>query len=142
MDRVARAVSLFDSGFNCAQAVFLTHADGLEEAAALRLATGLGGGYGRQGEVCGAVSGAVLALGLRHGRATLADTAARDRTYELTAGFMRRFKAKHGSVLCRDLIGVDMSTPDSYARAAQSGVFKNICPGLIRSAAEILAEIG
>jgi len=139
--RVEKAVSLFDSGFNCSQAVFVAFADGLDEKTALRLATGFGGGFARQGEVCGAVCGGVMAIGLKYGRGTIEDTDARAKTYSLVNEFMRRFQECQGNMLCRDLLGVDHSTPEGHQEATDRGLYKEFCPKLVRCAAEILAEM-
>lgn len=130
------AVDTFSRSFNCSQAVFSPFAKqlGLDESTALKLASPFGGGIARRGEVCGAVTGALLALGLARG----ADTpAGKDQIYQLSQEFMRRFEAKHGTILCRELIGCDISTPDGSQEAADKKVFVTICPALVREAAEI-----
>ena len=138
--RVDAAEARFRAGTNCAQSVFSSFAPelGLSEQSALRLAAPFGGGLGRRGEVCGAVSGALLALGLRHGHT---DPSGRERTYALTREFLGRFEASQGSLRCRDLTGVDMLDPQAYQRAKDEGRFQQVCPLAVRAAAEILADM-
>jgi C_GCAxxG_C_C family probable redox protein len=134
------AVHCFSQHFNCAQAVFSTFAPqlGLDEVTALKLASPFGAGIARRGEVCGAVSGALLTLGLARG----ADTpAGKEEIYRLSQEFMRQFEEKQGTILCRELIGCDLSTPAGYQAATEKRVFVTICPALVREAAEIVQAL-
>jgi len=142
MDRALQAKRLFSDGFNCSQAVLTVFAEefGLERTNALRLACGFGGGM-RMGGPCGAVSGACMAIGLKYGKIRAEDNEARDRTYALVKELAARFRSLHGTVLCRDLIGCDISTPQGYEEATQKGVFLDICPRLVADAVKILEEI-
>lgn len=144
MSRSEEAVRTFIAGFNCAQAVLeaLSGGDGLEPGQARKLATAFGAGMARTGQTCGAVTGAYLALGLRHGRDRLDDAAARDRTYALIQEFDRRFRERHGAVQCTPLIGRDLSTPAGYSQAAELGLFRTLCPAYVRSAVEIAEALG
>jgi C_GCAxxG_C_C family probable redox protein len=134
------AVNCFSRSFNCSQAVFSAFAPqfGMEEKTALKLASPFGGGIARRGEVCGAVTGALLTLGLARG----ADTpAGKDQIYRLSQEFMRRFEEKHGTILCRELIGCDISTPSGSQKAMDKKVFVTICPALVREAAEVVQAL-
>ncbi len=134
------AVNCFSQHFNCSQSVFSTFAPqfGMDEVTALKLASPFGAGIARHGEVCGAVSGALLTLGLARG----ADTpAGKEEIYRLSQEFMRRFEEKHGTLLCRELIGCDISTPAGYQAAAEKKVFTTICPALVRESAEIVESM-
>jgi C_GCAxxG_C_C family probable redox protein len=136
------AVERFAKGFSCSQAVFsaFSPALGLPADTALRIASAFGGGIGRRGEVCGAVTGALMALGLATGHADNDETS-KAATYELVDKFLRRFQAAHKSVTCRTLIGHSMDTSEGLERAREAGVFKTICPHLVADAAEIVASI-
>jgi C_GCAxxG_C_C family probable redox protein len=131
------AEKLFKQNFNCSQAVFATFAPrlGISEEAALKLASPFGGGVARRGEICGAVTGALLALGLARGGAT---PGSKEETYRLAQEFLRQFEAKHGKILCRDLLNFDLSTPAGYEQAKQAGVFRSLCPLFVREAADLL----
>ncbi len=139
-DRSDMAEAIFLKNYNCSQAVFSAFAPeyGLDEKLALRLASPFGGGIARRGEVCGAVSGAVMALGLARGTDT---PASKQEIYRLTQELLRRFQDEHGSLLCRELIGFDISTPEGHDAAADKGVFRSICPALVRAAAHMLGEL-
>jgi len=96
---------------------------------------------GRMGEQCGAVTGAFMVIGLKYGKAKAADEGARDRTYELVREFVTRFRSRHGSIVCRELLGYDLSNPQEGELAKKKGLFDTLCPQLVRDAAEILEEI-
>jgi C_GCAxxG_C_C family probable redox protein len=135
-----RALSCFGQNFNCSQSVFsaFTPLHGIDEKTALKLASPFGGGFARQGHICGAVTGALLVLGLARGTE---DPAGKGEIYRLGEEFLRRFEAKHGSLLCRALIACDISTPEGYQQAVASGVFKTICPDLVLDAVEITQSV-
>jgi C_GCAxxG_C_C family probable redox protein len=143
MGRIERAVSLFSEGFNCAQAVLAAFGPdlGLERELALKLAGAFGGGMGRMGEACGAVTGGLMALGLKFGPTRAGDEAAKERAYGLACRFFKEFKARNGSVLCRELLGCDLSTPEGRKRAKETGLHSSRCPGFVRAAAEILERL-
>jgi C_GCAxxG_C_C family probable redox protein len=134
------AVALLNQGCNCCQAVLSAYAErhGLERSTALKLGAGFGGGIGRLGETCGAITGAVLVLGLRHGSA---EAAAKQKTAELVRKFVSRFKQRHGSTNCRQLLGCDLSKPEEFEWAVKQGLLATRCPKLVRHAVEILEEL-
>jgi C_GCAxxG_C_C family probable redox protein len=144
VDRTETAVRLFDREFSCAQSVFAAFVDpaDLARETALRVASGFGGGLARTGETCGAVTGAVMALGLRHcGVPAEADPLGKEQAYPPVKEFLARFKARHGTLVCRELLGCDLGTPDGLQSARERGLFKSRCPLLVRSAGEILEEL-
>lgn len=143
MQKQEYAAGCFSGGFNCAQAVFTAFSGdlGLEPQSALRVACGFGGGMGHTGSTCGAVSGAVMAIGLKHGKCRPEDNDAKAKTYELVAEFCKRFKEKHGSLLCTELLGHDLTLPDGAKVARETGAFQTVCPRLIGDAVGIAEEI-
>jgi C_GCAxxG_C_C family probable redox protein len=100
MDRLKIAMSRFADGFNCSQAVFAAFADdfGLDGETALKIASGFGGGMGRMAETCGAVTGAMMVLGLKFGSAS-PDQKAKELVYAKVKAFADCFKARNGSLL-------------------------------------------
>jgi C_GCAxxG_C_C family probable redox protein len=136
------ALTRFSEGYNCSQSALSAFAEdlGLPLDAALRLAAPFGGGIGREGEVCGAASGALMALGLRYGNAA-ADKAAKEQAYAIAAEFVRRFEDRTGGLRCRDLIQADMSTPEGLADARERKVFTTLCPGFVAAAVGIAEEL-
>ena len=136
------ALDYFEKGYNCSQAVFTTYAKtmGFDEGLALRVATQFGGGA-RKGEMCGAVSGALMVLGLKYGHDRFGDTDQKSRAYAISEQFMDRFIAENGSVVCRNLLGYDICVPADKLKINELGLFKTVCPKMIASAARILGEM-
>ncbi len=141
MDRANDAYALMAAGkMNCSQAILTAYCEqfGLERGLALRLAQGFGGGMGRTGRTCGAVTGAYIVLGLAQktlSRETL------DRTYELMHKFDLEFEALHRSLKCKELIGYNLSTAEGLAEARSKKVFTSVCPDFVRDAATILESL-
>ena len=134
------AASIMRDGNNCAQSVLIACGEslGLPRETAQQLALTLGGGAGRSGNICGAVSGGLMALGLSFPASDIREKATKDAAIKLAQDFLARFRAQHGAINCRELIGFDISTPEGYQQAAAAGVFKSTCPALAGSAARIV----
>jgi C_GCAxxG_C_C family probable redox protein len=143
MSKAEQAVSCFKEGFGCAPAILSTYASdfGLDRELALKLACGFGAGMGRMCETCGAVTGAFMVIGLKYGKSVAEDNQAREKTYELVREFADRFKARNLSIVCRDLLGCDIGTPEGMKIAKEKGLTGTLCPKFIRDAVEILEEI-
>jgi C_GCAxxG_C_C family probable redox protein len=143
LSRAEEAKKQFEKGFSCAPAVLSTYSEqlGLEKKLALKIACGFGGGIGRMGRTCGAVTGALMVIGLKHGQVNLADEESQKRTYTLVKEFVDKFTALHGSIECRELIGYDLSNSDERKSARDSGVFKNKCPSFVYDSARILEDV-
>lgn len=144
MNRVEQAVSCFKNGLNCSQAILSTYGEqfGLDREVALKLAIGFGGGMGRMGGTCGAVTGAFMVLGLKHGAIEAANQdEAKETTYEQVREFAKRFEARNGTTVCRDLIKCDIDTPEGLAMAREQKLFATVCPKFVQDAAEILEEM-
>ena len=134
----------FLEGYNCAQAVFYCFCDdlGFDKNAALKLATGLGGGMGRKQEVCGAVTGGIIVLGAKHGRGENADRSATELTYKKTRELMDRFAAKHGTFVCRQLLGgCDLPSDEGQQRYKENDLFNKVCRPCVETVVEILEAI-
>jgi C_GCAxxG_C_C family probable redox protein len=142
MNEVDQAVACFGEGFNCSQAVLSAcgRRFGLDRETALRVAGAFGGGM-TMGETCGAVTGAFMVIGLKHGKIKAGDDAARDKVYGLVKKFVNRFKSRNNFILCRELLGCDISAPEGLQTAKDKKLFTTICPKFVRDAAEILEEI-
>ena len=143
MTKAEEAKRQFEKGFSCAPAVFSTYSEqfGLEKELALRIACGFGGGIGRMGRTCGAVTGAVMVIGLKHGQVDVTDEESRRETHKLVKRFIDKFTVLHGSVECRELIGYDLSNPAEFEAARASGVVKKKCHGFVYDAARILEDV-
>jgi C_GCAxxG_C_C family probable redox protein len=138
---VDRAEALFREGFSCSQAVLMAFAPGLgmNETQAALVASAFGGGMARHGWTCGALTGAMMALGLHAGHASAQDTATKDALYARAQVLVARFEERHGATACRQLVGANMLDPVERQAASDRGVFKTLCPELVRTAAALVA---
>jgi len=141
MDHAAEARRLFLAGYNCAQAVFCAFCDetGLPLDDAARMASSFGGGMGRLREVCGTVSGALLALGILRGYADPADPEAKKAHYRLVQEYARRFREENGTIICRELLRDVPVTPGDIPEARTPEFYaRRPCLRLAGQAAQIL----
>lgn len=136
------SVKYYKEGYNCAQSLLLAY--GLESGADMQqlsaAAESFGVGMARLGETCGAVTGALMVIGLNHGRREVRDTAATETTYQLAQEFSRRFTDLNGSIRCRELVGHDIGTEDGMAAAEANAAF-TACPKYVHDAATIIADL-
>ena len=137
-----KAVEHFKEGYNCAQSVLMTMLDhwNLNNELVPKIATGFGGGIGRCGSVCGALTGGVMAIGAVYGTNEPL-MKKRLKAYETAREFYKQFEAENGSVLCKELIGFDLSVPEQREKATQTKVFEEKCTVIVRKAVDILAEL-
>ncbi len=113
---------------------------GMDHETALKIGSPFGGGMGLMGETCGAVTGAFMVIGLKHGAADTKNKTSKARTYGLVDQFAKRFKARNDSIICRELLGFDIGSkndPDPDSRM----IIIERCPDYIKDASEILEEI-
>jgi C_GCAxxG_C_C family probable redox protein len=135
--RLRKAEELFLQGYNCAQAVACACAPegAIAPELVVKLATGFGAGLGRTQETCGAVTGAILALGLRGGRALGDDKARTEETYRDVQALLRDFAALHGSCNCRDLLGgCDLRTEEGQRAFKERGYLNKRCVEYVKTA--------
>jgi C_GCAxxG_C_C family probable redox protein len=138
------AVEKFLSGYNCAQAVLYSFCDdlGFDKDAALKLACGFGAGMARRQEVCGAITGGIITLGLKHGRGEGQERAATEETYRKVRELMSRFESKLGTCNCRALLsGCDLTTAEGQRYFKENDLLNKTCTGCVKMVAEILEEI-
>ena len=145
MSEKERAVELFNEGYNCSQSVFtaFAHRFNIDEETAKKISAGLGGGVGRMREVCGAVSGAAMVIGSICSAEDGKDNDGKQKNYELVREFADRFIKRNGSIVCRELLGLDVKMEDSAKPDSRTAEYykKRPCVELVGDAAEILAEI-
>ncbi len=142
MDKVQESVSVFQSGFNCAQAILRAYGPeyGLSALDSLKVSCGFGGGI-RRGHVCGAVTGALMVLGLRYGPKDVSDKSAKEGVYSKVTEYCRRYEARCDSIICRELLGCDISTEEGMEFARKNNLFDTVCPRMVETSAEILEEM-
>lgn len=138
------AKQYFLDGYNCAQAVVLAFAQdfGLDKNTAVMLSSSFGGGMGRLREVCGAVSGMFMVLGLKYGYASPEDNQAKKELYKKVQEVAGLFKDDNGSIICRELLGLNQtgkSDPTPELRT-ESYYKKRPCKDLVQFAADLVDE--
>ncbi len=128
------------SKMNCAQSVLTSFCEelGLDRSLAIKVALGFGGGMGRAGKTCGAVTGAYMVIGLRQNINPENAPRIKEKIYLLMKEFNQKFIEKHGSVTCKDLLDCDLSTPEGQAYAKEKGLFTSVCPRFVHDSVEIL----
>ena len=143
MDKVERAVSCFKEGFSCSQALLSTYGAqfGLNREMALKVSGAFGGGMGRMAETCGAVIGAFMVIGLKYGKTRVEDEQTEEKAYSFVKEFVDKFKSRNGSIICRELLGCDISTPKGMALAKEKKLIATLCPKFVQDAAEIIEQI-
>jgi len=144
MERADKAIVYFRNKFNCSQSVFTVFGTGcgLSEETCLKTACAFGAGMARQQLTCGAVTGALMAIGLKYGKAMGDPDEYKQRTYEKTLEFFAEFKKKHGTVTCRELLkGLDINDPDDHRRITELGLFDTLCEEYVRDAVIIAEKI-
>ena len=142
-NRGDRAYENFLKGYNCTQAVTVAFAEelGLDEETAARLSCGFGGGMGRMREVCGTFSGIVMVLSQLYGYSDPKDTAAKKDLYEKIRALAAKFKEDNGSIICRELLGLEKMEESAAPEPRTPEYYKKRpCPELCRYAAAILEE--
>jgi C_GCAxxG_C_C family probable redox protein len=142
MDRAAAVKSRFLDGYACSQAILSEYGPlfGLDRETALRVSAGFAGGM-RRGKTCGAVAGAVMALGLKFCGPCPEKPEDRKRAYDAVQEFMAKFAGEYGCVECRDLLGVDISTAEGLQAAKEKNLFESVCPEFVAYAAELLENM-
>jgi C_GCAxxG_C_C family probable redox protein len=143
MKRSDQAKELFLSGHNCAQSVLLSFADDLKfsKELALKMAAGFGGGMGKQQKTCGAVTGAIMVLGLLKGEEVSNNEELKAASYGAVKDLTRDFVAEYKTTQCRDLIGCDLNTPEGSAKFKEDEIMENVCAGCVEKAVEILEDL-
>ncbi|MHB8963968.1 MAG: C-GCAxxG-C-C family protein, partial [Saccharofermentanales bacterium] len=139
----ALAKDLFEKGYNCSQSVFAAFCDetGLDFETALKISSSFGGGLGRLREVCGAVSGMALVVGMKYGYTSPHDNSTKAKHYERIQSLALTFKERNGSYICRDLLGIDGTDgPVPAARTPQYYIARP-CAELVEYAAELVDQL-
>ncbi len=141
MTKSEQAISKFTGGYNCAQSVFYAFCEdlGVDQDTALKVACGFGAGMGRKGEVCGAVTGGIMALGVKYGRGEKEDRAVTDAAYVKVRELMDQFSNRNGTCICRQLLnGCDLTTEEGQKYFKENDLLNKACKLCVQSAVEIL----
>jgi C_GCAxxG_C_C family probable redox protein len=144
MKRSEVAIDKFLDGYNCAQAVFYTFCDYLhfDKDTALKLSCGFGAGMSRKEEVCGAVSGGIMVIGMIYGRGENQVRSLTEQTYQTTRELMDKFAERQGTFICRRLLGgCELTTPEGQKEFREKDLFNKVCKECVRNAVEIIEDI-
>jgi C_GCAxxG_C_C family probable redox protein len=144
MNRSEKAIRYFNNSFNCSQSVLAAFAPelGISEDNSLRIACAFGGGMGRQQLTCGAVTGALMALGMKFGKALNDSEEKKKDTYVLTRRFCDEFISRFGALNCRELLlGYDMNKPEENMKIKELGLFDSHCTRFVKEAVEIIEKL-
>ena len=143
MNKIDNVVSCFEEGFNCSQALISTYGPGLglSEDIARKISAPFGAGMGCMAEICGTVTGALMVIGLKAGNTKASDKERKPETTRLAKEVCEQFRTRNDSVICRDLLGCDISTPEGMKAAKDKELFTTQCPRFVRDAAEIVEEV-
>lgn len=141
--KTEKAKQLFSDGYNCAQSVSAVFAEdyGIKPDNIMKISCGFGGGM-RNAEVCGAVTGAIMVIGMKYGTGVGFSAEARAECYRKTKEFTEAFEQKNNSIICRDLLGIDIFKGDGMARAQEKNLFNTTCVDMIVDAVELLEKMG
>jgi len=143
MNKVDQAVSCFKSGFSCSQAVLSAFGEelGLDKNVALKVSGAFGGGMAGMAQTCGAVTGAFMVIGLKYAKTKAEDEESKRKTYALVNDFVKCFKAKNSSIICKELLGCDISTDAGKRNFKDKKLMDNLCTKFVQDAAEIVEEM-
>jgi len=137
------ARKLFLQGYNCAQSVFVAFCDetGLDINTALKISSSFGGGMGRLREVCGAVTGMFMVVGMKYGYTNPSDKKAKAKHYELVQDLAKQFEKENGAIICRELLDLSVKNDNPVPDDRNKNYYKKRpCAKLVEEAARILDE--
>jgi len=143
-EKTRHATDRFRSGFNCSQSVLSVFAEdfGLSKDSCLRLASPFGSGIARMQETCGAVTGALMAIGLKYGKGENGTDDDKALAYKRSQYLMSEFKNRNRTICCRQLLdGYDMNSPEGMAKIMELDLYHNHCLKYIQDAVEITEAI-
>lgn len=127
MNHEERAVALFKQGYNCSQSVFAAFSEelGMDQETALKISSSFGGGMGRLREVCGAVSGMFMVLGLKEGYTDPNDGSLKAQHYQKVQELAKKFEQENGSIVCRELLGLNQKHDSPVQKRERKAITKN-----------------
>jgi len=143
MNKVDLALDGLKSGYSCSQSVFSVFAEklGLDKEASLKVSSAFGGGIAGMGETCGAVIGALMALGLKYGSSEPSKKHEDQEIHRYAEAFLSRIKSKNGTITCREILGVNVAIPEEFKMAKEKGLFEKKCPPIVKLSIEIAADL-
>ena len=143
MSKTEKALKNFQETMNCSQAILSAYSEdlGMDEKLAHKVASAFGGGIARNGETCGAVTGALMVLGLKHWNPDLVPDEAKMYVYDRSNKFIQEFIAQNKSIKCKELLDADLSTEEGRKKMKEENLSKKICEKAVCDAAEIIEKM-
>ena len=143
MSRIEKALSQFATGCNCSQSITTAYGPdySLDVQKALKIGAAFGGGMSRLGNTCGAVSGALMIIGMAFRNTDPEDAENKEHVYEIGGRFLNKFMELHNTVMCRELIGINLNDEQDLQRARETGIFEQKCSNFVKTAAQLLEDI-
>jgi C_GCAxxG_C_C family probable redox protein len=143
LTRADDAAALFTAGYSCSQSVSAAFAEdfGIDRTTALRLSGSFGGGMAHTDNSCGAVTGALMVIGMKYGMTDAGNPAGKEKTYAVAQEFITEFMRRDHAIRCTDLLGFNLSDPKQLAIARKNHIFRTKCTQYVRDAAEILEKV-
>jgi C_GCAxxG_C_C family probable redox protein len=144
MNRPQQASALFDNGLCCSQSVLSVFAEwtDIDTEKAARIAAPFCGGIAHTGaEVCGAVSGGIMAIAFGYNSGDLREESHREIADQLVSKYLEKFRQKHGSIRCRELLGYEIGKEEELEKVREKNLFETICRQLVESSVEIVEDI-
>ncbi|NVO02922.1 MAG: C_GCAxxG_C_C family protein [Bacteroidetes bacterium] len=140
MTKVELANQYFNEGYNCAQSVIATFSEefGLKKEVALKLAKNFGAGCLHRGEMCGAISGALMLYGLKYGSENPNDELSEEIVYYLSKKHVKEFEKIHGTIICKDLLGIDIGSIEETNSEIDISKIKLKCHDFVKDSATII----
>jgi len=142
LDKIEKALQFQSEKFSCSQCIVAAFSDklGIDEKTALKIAAPFGGGMANQGNICGALTGAYMVIGLKYGRVIGTDDASKAKTYEVMNRANEFFMKEFGAINCSELLGEDVSIAGNRDMLKEEGVYAEKCPNFVRKAAEFIIK--
>lgn len=137
-----KVMELYHAGFDCSQVTFGYGCDllGVDPEIGYRAGACFGGGMFR-GETCGCVTGSLMAIGMKYGHTQPNDQETKQALMQIKKEFEDGFIEEHGSLICREILGYDIGTPEGLETIVQKGLLDSVCPALALTACELLDEL-
>lgn len=143
MNSSEKAIKLYKEEYNCSQAILSAYAEELvlDEQTAIRVASSFGGGIARTGKTCGAVTGALMVLGMKVWNSEIEKEEAKQHVYKLSNQLMEEFKERNKSLDCHELLGVSVSNPEGRAFVKANNLTGKVCHHVINDVTQILDKL-
>ncbi|KAF0152495.1 MAG: CGCAxxGCC family protein [Ignavibacteria bacterium] len=143
MNPSEKTIKLYKEEYNCSQAILAAYAEelGIDEQTAIRVSSSFGGGIARTGKTCGAITGALMVLGMKEWNSEVEKEEAKQHVYELSNKLMEEFRDRNKTLYCEELLGVSVSTLEGRAVVKANNLTVKVCHRVINDATEILDKI-